>query len=136
MRSVITACVVLVLCTVSVHAQIVSAGSGNWSTSATWVGGVVPTANDNVVIANGHNVKINQNVLIASITVGQGSGGTLAFDANVASRSVSVSGNVTVAAGASFGKDGFDPQEMVGKRVRVQTINDDVGTRVKKLLKY
>jgi len=41
-----------------------------------------------------------------------------------------------VAAGASFGKDGFDPQEMVGKRVRVQTINDDVGTRVKKLLKY
>ena len=78
-----------------------TANGGKWSATATWVGGVVPGASDDVVIANGATVTIDANVTIASITVGQGTSGTLTFD-NVAKRIVTVSGNVTVAAGGTF----------------------------------
>ena len=35
-----------------------SAGSGNWSTGATWVGGVAPTAADAAVVLNTHTVTL------------------------------------------------------------------------------
>jgi len=78
-----------------------TATGGKWSATTTWVGGAVPGASDDVVIANGATVTIDANVTVASITVGQGTSGTLTFD-NVAIRVVTVSGNITVATGGTF----------------------------------
>ena len=78
-----------------------TATGGKWSATTTWAGGAVPGASDDVVIANGATVTIDANVTVASITVGQGTGGILTFD-NAAIRVVTVSGNVTVAAGGTF----------------------------------
>ena len=57
-------------------AAISSAQSGNWNTTTTWNGGAVPTANDDVTIANTHTVNVLSSTGVAeSITVA--SGGTL-----------------------------------------------------------
>jgi hypothetical protein len=99
LQFLLLAVLVLTVAVVS-NAQITSAASGNWSAGATWVGGVVPSSGD-VIIANGHTVTIDQNVSVTNLTVGGGTSGTLTFD-KVARRVVTVSGNITVAAGGTF----------------------------------
>jgi hypothetical protein len=48
-------------------ATITSAASGNWSAGATWVGGVVPTSVDDVVIA-GHTIQADVDITVLSIS--------------------------------------------------------------------
>src|SRR5437870_4706912 len=47
-------------------------GGGNWSSTTTWAGGVLPTAADDAVIANGDTVTIDTAAVCNNLTVGQG----------------------------------------------------------------
>src|SRR5262249_33474834 len=75
------------------------APGGNWSSSATWSGGVVPTSADDVTITNGCTVTIDTAAAALSVTVV--SGGTLQFEATTA-RTLTVDSNVTVNAGGTL----------------------------------
>ena len=57
-----------------------STATGNWS-AMLWSPVGTPGVSDDVVIADGHTVTIDQNVSIANLTVGGGTSGILTFDA-------------------------------------------------------
>ena len=82
--------------------SITSIASGNWSQTATWSSGTIPTATDNVIIADGHTVNID---LVAptclDLTVGQGTSGVLTFTSTLVA-TLTVNGSITVATGGNF----------------------------------
>ncbi|MDQ2806741.1 MAG: G8 domain-containing protein, partial [Chloroflexota bacterium] len=80
---------------------ITSIASGNWSNPATWSSGTVPTAADDVTIANATTVTIDIAAVANSVTVGQGASGVLQFDPTTG-RPLTVTTNVTVAGGGIF----------------------------------
>ena len=55
--------------------NIVSASTGDWNATATWVGGVVPGCTDGVTIASGHTVTVTTTANAANLVIN--SGGTL-----------------------------------------------------------
>ncbi len=57
-------------------ATIASQASGNWSSPATWVGGVVPGLADDVQISNGHTVNVDGNYSCNSLTLMPGTNNT------------------------------------------------------------
>jgi hypothetical protein len=74
---------------------------GLWSSPATWVSGVVPVAGDNVTIADGSIVTIDQVVTgINNLTIGQGTSGILQW--NGTTNAMTLFGNLTVSAGAKL----------------------------------
>ncbi len=74
---------------------------GLWSSPATWAGGIVPVAGDNVTIADGAIVTVDQLVSgINSLTIGQGTSGILQWGS--ATNTMTLFGNLTIRAGAKF----------------------------------
>jgi len=82
-------------------AEVTSIGSGNWNDPAIWSGGAVPTATDNVTIADGHTVTLNVTTAVCyNLTVGQGTSGILTYQTTPAA-GLLVGNNLTVAAGGA-----------------------------------
>ncbi|OWP63522.1 hypothetical protein CDA63_08035, partial [Hymenobacter amundsenii] len=69
-----------------------TATGGNWSAPATWVGGVVPTAADDVTIVSGATVTLDVAASVASVTVS--TGGSL-LNSATDSYQLQVAGSVT-----------------------------------------
>ena len=71
-------------------ATIYSSQSGHWNLTSTWLGGVIPTAGDDVII-NGHDITIDDtdgDVTVNSIT--------LANSFTLTATNLTVNGNVNV----------------------------------------
>lgn len=66
----------------SLGANITSKKSGNWSSSGTWNGGVIPSANDHVTIKAGHTITVNSARTASSINL-ESSNSRLVIDANL-----------------------------------------------------
>lgn len=85
--------------------------SGLWSVNSTWSTvaygspvntGTYPKRGDVVFIGDGHDISMNVNSVTASITVGQGTSGSLLYS-NYLTFLMVIAGNLTVNNGATFG---------------------------------
>ena len=74
------------------ESNITSAGTGDWNAGATWTGGAVPDTDQHAIIQSGHNVTINADDEVKSLSV-QG-GGTLTGNSSY-SITVNGEGNAT-----------------------------------------
>ena len=93
---------------------ITAATTGNWNTTGTWTGGVIPTANDNVVIS-GRTVTINTSAFALNLIVGSDTnqGGTLKFETNTP-RTLTVVQNVTVKSDGTFSTESSTASSQTG----------------------
>jgi len=89
--------ILVVLLTISTlsFAQITSSTSGNWSLGSTWVGGVVPSAASNVVVAEGHTVTIDPAAAVCNNLTINGAG-TLQFRNDGTAAGITVNGDLIV----------------------------------------
>jgi len=77
-----------------------TATTGNWSTM-TWTPSGTPGASDDIIIPDGATVTLDASPTIHSLTIGQGTSGTLIFS-GAAVRAVVLSGDLTINTGATF----------------------------------
>ncbi len=83
---------------------ITTTGTGNWSSTvpdAPWPGGTLPTAGDAVIVADGHEVTLDQDATIVGLTVGQGTSGIFQTSKTVLTN-LTINGNLLVNAGGIF----------------------------------
>ncbi|MBS1542160.1 MAG: G8 domain-containing protein [Bacteroidetes bacterium] len=93
MKYVLTLFPIIILVISGKAASITSTGvGGNWSSTGTWVGGVVPTAVDDVTIASGATVSIDVNGSCLSLTMN----GTAIIDFPTNNRTLTVNGIMTM----------------------------------------
>ena len=76
-----------------------AAAGGNWSAVATWAGGVVPAASDNVTIVSSATVTIDTAAVAYGVTVNNG--GILQYEGATA-RTLTTGGPVTIDSGGVF----------------------------------
>lgn len=69
MRKFIPFFILLLLAFQSHATTITSTTDGNWTSTGTWVGGVVPSAGDTVVIASNHEVTVDADSTCADLTI-------------------------------------------------------------------
>lgn len=81
---------------------ITSIASTSWNTTTTWSCTCIPTAGDNVIIADGTTVTLDVNGSCNSLTVGQGTSGQLTIGNDATARTLTVNTDVTVQAGATM----------------------------------
>lgn len=86
----------------SATGNVVSVATGPWNTPATWNCVCVPTAGDDVTIANTHVVTLDVNGACNSLVVGQGVSGQLVLGNNTTARSLAVTNDITINAGGSM----------------------------------
>src|SRR3979411_2365836 len=99
----IAACLLMLSSRKVEAANITSAQSGSWGSPSTWVGGVVPGASDNVTIATGHPVTVDQTFSCTDLTINPG-GILNTFFGLTTTGNVTVNG--TLGGSATFGFDG------------------------------
>jgi len=100
---------------------ITSAASGTWGTAGTWVGGVVPNSDNNVVIAAGHSVTLGSNIArCQNVTIN----GTLGYSSSTATLLFHAFGNMTINAGGTYNS----LFSSVGKRTYIGGSIDNAGT--------
>jgi len=75
--------------------DIVTAQSGSWTSSSTWVGGVVPVQGDQATIKNGHTITIPSSGTKTCTNLVVESGGKLYANTGGSQRYVDVYGNIT-----------------------------------------
>ena len=73
-------------------------GGGNYTTGASWTGGVAPASGDDIVIQTGDIVTINSNITVTNISIS----GTLRYGNNSTARTVTCSGTITINSGGTF----------------------------------
>ena len=102
MRTIFTVLILgLVFSSMMLSQTITSAASGNWSSTSTWTGGSVPTSTNDVQIAAGHTVIIDDaNAVCNSMTFGDA---TAHLAMGSSSSVLSVYGNMTLATLAGSG---------------------------------
>lgn len=110
MRKLFLLFILSIFCISISFSQIISTPSGgNWSDNATWVGGIIPTATDAVIIADGAVVTVDVAADALSLEVGQGTSGSLTFDA-LNAQTLSVASDVTISSGGIFQADNAGAQ--------------------------
>ena len=86
--------------------QVKSAGvKGNWSSASTWIGGALPKATDQVVIADNDTVTYDMgmalNTTIAGLTIGEGASGMLQTTKTDSTKLI-INGSLLIKTGATL----------------------------------
>jgi len=89
----------LVFVDVMLFDEFVTAQSGNWSDGSTWVGGNAPTEEDNIRIASGHTLTVDQDTSVIRLTVEENA------VLDIASFFIQVNGDIIID-GSIVGDDG------------------------------
>lgn len=76
-------------------ATITSATSGNFNNTSTWVGGVIPTSVDTVILSNNHRITLTQNEFCHLIIINVGSS-LVTAGYTINTKAISINSNIYV----------------------------------------